>query len=446
MKQEEAIECATQARAFCLKTGCLAACWLLVSSIAWGLASYLLDGDSPHLPFSSQLNYGALDGLASLAFFLGWSLNAYVALALILCGQLSTRASQVPLYLPIWVVRLSNLILFFCAVKLLFKGPEQALLYGLSAEAFAALGVLYTSFAFWCVLTFFREKPIFSAADHYLWGSILSVPIAFLGAYLACFAFTRIGLTVAVASHWFTAILVWNILLGLGFALAYALLSRELKPQRLPSASLASVGFYLLIFLGPWAFFRDFIGGATPVWVGACGLVGCILLLGQALIVAINLLPHLWKLSQKTENLAYAFLGTAILLYLGLVGLQAFYSTPKLLATFALSHWDIALRHQLSYAGASFLFFGSFYALLKNPKQTTRDFLGTLHYLAALLGLCLLMIISVALSGLWSTPLLPLLKELRTLPYLLLFLAHLAFALRLLLARPHLSNPPEQQT
>jgi cytochrome c oxidase cbb3-type subunit 1 len=179
---------------------------------------------------------------------------------------------------------------------------------------------------------------------------------------------------------------VWALWLApLALAAAYYIVPK-VSGRSLPSYEFSALGFWALIFFGPWTGGRHLIGGPVPAWVATMAIVSCALLLFHYLIVGLNL------------RAAYGGRGTATKFVT--FGLTAYLLGGVLDAITAFRHIAVETQFTLIakaqevlalYGAATMIFFGAIYFMV--PRITGRPWassgLATGHRLLVKAGVLL---------------------------------------------------------
>jgi len=203
------------------------------------------------------------------------------------------------------------------------------------------------------------------------------------------------GVLQAVADGWYTQGL-WSLWLApLALAGAYYVVPK-ITGKVVPSYEAASLGFWCLVFVGPWTGGRHLIGGPVPAWIASIAIVASVTLLFHYVIVLINL-----REAFGGGGTALKFVAFGVAAYVLGGAVDAVTSMRGVALVTQFTYFDAA-QHQLALAGGiSLMFFGAVYFAV--PRLAGRAWAsGSLvrgHLVLAVLGAALL-VVSLGAAGL----------------------------------------------
>ena len=256
--------------------------FMLGSGIVWLVASAILalissiQVHSPeYLAEFAFLTHGRAQALAETAFVYGWIGNCGLALALwILC-----RLAGEPLRAARWAgtgaffwnsgvaIGLGGIAFGGMTAIPMLELPRyvQPLLFA-SYAAIALAGI-----AAWTG----RRREVMFASHWYAVAALFLFPWLFSAAQVMLLWVPVRGVLQAVADGWYAQGL-WSLWLApLALAGAYYVVPR-VTGRLIPSYDAATLGFWCLVFVGPWTGGRHLIGGPVPAWISSIAIVASV--------------------------------------------------------------------------------------------------------------------------------------------------------------------------
>jgi cytochrome c oxidase cbb3-type subunit 1 len=375
-----------------LGTGIL---WLLVAGL-FGLVSDI----QLHAPWffagCRVLTHGRVAALTETAWLYGWVGNAGLAISLWILSRLSGEplraGSLVVIGAAAWnaglLVGLVGIASGDGTALPSLQLPGYALPVMLAG--YGAMGV--SGVLAWAG----RRRSVMFASHWYAVAALFLFPWLFSAAQVMLLWAPVRGVLQAVADGWYTQGL-WSLWLApLALAGAYYVVPR-ITGKALPSYEAASLGFWCLVFVGPWTGGRHLIGGPVPAWIASIAIVASVTLLFHYLMVLINLRVSFG--GGGGTALKFIACGVAAYVLGGAVDAVTSMRGVALLTQF--TYFDAA-QHQLALAGGiSLMVFGAVYFAV--PRLSGRAWAsGSLmrgHLTLAVLGAALL-VVSLGAAGL----------------------------------------------
>jgi cytochrome c oxidase cbb3-type subunit 1 len=225
------------------------------------------------------------------------------------------------------------------------------------------LAVAYAAIAISGVLAWSGRKSDSAFASHwYAVAALVLFPWMFCAAQAVLLWWPVRGAVQAIAAGWY-AQGAWTLWLApLALAGAYYIVPK-VAGRVLPTYESAPLGFWTLIFVGPWTGGRHLVGGPVPAWIPTMAVVAAALLLFHYLVVALNL-----RLAFKTTGNAIKFIRVGLVAYL-LGGVFDLFISFRGVAVQSQFTFIITAFEQIAAYGAiSMMFFGGIYYLV--PRIT----------------------------------------------------------------------------
>lgn len=366
--------------------------WLVVASLISFILSVKLMAPG-FLGGISFLTYGRLAPMARDLFLYGWASQAAIAAGIWLVARLSGRPIGGVLHTTLIV---SAAVLWNVAVLLgtlaIFAGYSTGvewLEYPNWASAMLLLS--FVLIGIWVVLHFDRRvNERAEVAQWYLVAGFCSFPWVYGTANLLLTWKPVQASAQGPVQSWYCGGLLTLWLLPVALAALYSLLP-HLLGCLINRRNLASLGFWMILFLGGWSGLSRLIGGPVPAWMTSAGVVAGVLFLISVVIVMINLLT-LRAEEGVSASIPRTFLHTGLIALLSAGILGALVSLPDISA-FARFTAITEAGNQLWILGAiSFPLFAVLYEAV--PSLLGRDAwlpsLSQRHYWFTFSGLWLL--------------------------------------------------------
>jgi cytochrome c oxidase cbb3-type subunit 1 len=239
-----------------------------------------------------------------------------------------------------------------------------------------------------------RRRSIMFASHWYAVAAIFLFPWLFSAAQATLLWHPVRGVLQAVVDGWYCQGL-WSLWLApLALAGAYYVVPK-ITGRVLPSYEAAALGFWCLVFVGPWTGGRHLIGGPVPAWIASIAIVASVTLLFHYLIVLINLRCAFGGGGYSLKFIAF---GLAAYVLGGVV--DAVTSMRGVALATQFTFFDVAQQQLALAGGISLLLFGSVYFAV--PRLAGRPWASSSlmrgHFTLAVLGAALL-VFSLAAAG-----------------------------------------------
>ncbi len=372
-----------------------AAVWLVVSGVLALIAAIQLH--SPQfLADCPVFTYGRTVALRETAFVYGWAANAGIAVALWLLARLGGEALRAANWVTfgaafwnigvtIGLVGIATGDMTSFSLLELPRYVQPLLLFAWGTMGVA--GVLAWSG---------RRREGTFASQWYATAAIFLFPWLFSAAQVVLLWAPLRGTVQSIAAGWY-AQGVWTLWLApLALAAAYYVIPK-VSGRLLPSYEFATLGFWSLVFIGPWTGGRHLIGGPVPAWIGTMGVVASALLVFHYVIVLLNL-----RAAYGSQGTATKFVTFGLTAYLlgGVIDAITAFRHVAIETQFTLIP---SAQHLLAFYGAATtIFFGAIYFIV--PRITGRPWassgLATGHRLLLKVGI-VVTVVSLAAGG-WT--------------------------------------------
>jgi len=328
--------------------------WLLVSGVfsLIHFAQVLNPGIFADCPF---LTFGHIATIAENTFIYGWLANAGLALALWILARLGGE----PVRAQNWVLAGTAFWNFGVTLGVVgiaigdgsgypllgFPGYVQPLLLA-SYCAIAVAGVVAWGG---------RVRPVTYASQWYAAAALFLFPWFFSIAQVMLFFAPVRGVLQAVVASWYGQALwsLWMAPLGLG--VAYYVIPK-ITGRTLRSYEFAALGFWSLIFIGPWTGGRHLIAGPVPAWIPTIGIVCLALMLFHYAVIVLNLVD-----TSSTSGTAGKFIGFGLLAYVGGGLIDCITGFHGVAVVTEFTHVEEAIKQLAFYGAGSMLLLGGLY-------------------------------------------------------------------------------------
>ncbi|MFM9000102.1 MAG: cbb3-type cytochrome c oxidase subunit I [Opitutia bacterium] len=334
--------------------------------------------------------HGRLEAAARNAVVYGWAGNALFALNLWLLAQLGRFEIRNG-----WMALIGgvfwNLTLGWCTVSVIVNGPGAYALLDFPAGAGAALAASFALVGLWPVVAYAKRPTGHNfAAQWFVVGASVAFLLAFLLAQATLVWAPASGVVQAVVHSWYvrTVSLLWlgGSALGFGYYFVSKVLGRPLHAYYL-----ASVAFWTYFLFAGWTAPASLIGSPVPLWIQSAGVVGSVMMLVPALLVALNLVGALsqdggWSRAWNSTSLRFISIGVVAIL--ASLVLAAWASDRSVSAGLRFTSFADGQNALLLYAGVSMCVFGAAYAALPRVAGGRWPSAGAIHvhFWASFLG------------------------------------------------------------
>ncbi len=335
--------------------------WLAVSGVFALIAGIQLH-DASFLAFCAYLNHGHVVALAETAFVYGWMANAGLGLVLWILARLGGE----PLRAGNWIAAGAcfwNLGILLALVGILLGEATAIPLLELPRAVQPLLLAAYGAMAVGGVLAWTgRRRDVMFASHWYAVAALFLFPWLFSIAQVTLLWFPVRGTLQAVVAGWYAQGL-WTLWMApLALATAYYVVPKS-TGRALPSYDFASLGFWVLLFVGAWTGGRHLIGGPVPAWISTIAIVASATLLFHYAIVWLNL-------RGRECSLPLAFIRFGLWAYLLGGVVDALSAIRGVAEVTQFTHFDEAQQTLAFYGAVSTMLLGGIYYAL--PRLTGR--------------------------------------------------------------------------
>ncbi|HVU24439.1 MAG TPA: cbb3-type cytochrome c oxidase subunit I [Opitutus sp.] len=355
--------------------------WLLLTGVL-ALVQYVQLLSPGFLAECPALSYGRVGMLLQSTLIYGWVANAGFAVAL----WILTRLGGAPLRSLNWAVvgwLFWNSAVAIGLVCIVFGQGTSVPYLHFPRFLYPAMTVAFGAIAVPGVLAWTgrARHPVFAAQGYAVAALFLCVWLLSAAQVMLFWAPAR-GVLQAVIAAWAVQG-AWSFWIApLALAAAYYLVPK-ITGRVLSGYNFASLGFWTLVVIGPWAGARHLIGGPVPAWLPSVAIVATVLLVFHYLIAALNL--HA-VFSRGSTALKFAAYGVAAYLLGGFVDAATALRDVAQSTQFT---WFASAQGELALLGAfSMTIFGAIYFLV--PRLTNRPWPSTplirAHFAAAFIG------------------------------------------------------------
>jgi cytochrome c oxidase cbb3-type subunit 1 len=335
----------------------------LVASGCFALVAGIQLHDPAFAAGCPVLTHGRVTALAETAFVYGWLGGLGLALALWILARLGGE----PLRAGSWVAAGAafwNLGLALGLVGIVSGEATAIPLLELPLPVQPLMLVAYGAIAVAGVLAWTgRRRDVMFASHWYAVAALFLFPWLFSIAQVMLLWFPVRGTLQALVAGWYGQGL-WTLWLApLALAAAYYVVPKA-SGKVLPSYDFASLGFWVLLFVGAWTGGRHLIGGPVPAWIATIAIVAAATLLFHYAIVWVNL-RH-----AHGAGVPLKFIGFGLSAYV-LGGIVDALTAIRGVAEVTQFTYFSEAQHQLAFYGAiSMMLIGAFYYAL--PRLTGR--------------------------------------------------------------------------
>jgi cytochrome c oxidase cbb3-type subunit I len=434
--------------------------WLLAASLLGFVASIKV-----HLPeflgVGSWLTYGRIWPAYGAALAYGWAVQAAIGTAL----WIFARLCRVAVRRPGWII---------CGALLWNFGVlagELAILSGngtgcewleFPSSVRLLLFVAYLVIAAWGVVMFRARRPghVFISI-WYLLAAFLWFPWL-LGSAGAMLGSGRLhGVMQAVVAAWYAQSFLHVFLTCIGLGVIYYLIPK-ITGRAIHSYSLASMGFWGLLFLGSWTGMTRLVGAPIPAWMITVGIAASLFTLVPVAMVTANYALSMrgsYHLIFHSPAIRFSFYGAVAFTVAHL--LQALLSFRSVQSMLAFSFASVGQSHLVLYSFVSMSLFGAMYFII--PRLVGCEWFSPtmirIHFWGSAYGMGLIVFILIVSGlmqgGAWADPnqtvsTASLSSEFglvgASVAWLLLIPAHFVFAMHFLMMVLRLGRPGGEPT
>jgi len=344
---------------------------LLASGLAWLLLGGLLALiaaaqliQPAFLADCSFLTYGRTTALAETAFVYGWLANAGLALGLWILARLGGEALRAQNWIVVGTL-FWNAGITIALIGLATGDVTGFSLLNLPGYVQPLLLVAYGAIAVSGILAWGgRRRSMMYASQWYAVAALILFPWFLSVAGVMLFWSPARGVVQAVVAGWYSQC-VWTLWLApAALAVAYYVVPK-VTGRTLRSYSFAALGFWTLLFMGPWTGGRHLIGGPVPAWIPTIAVVTGALLFFHYIIVALNLRD---TFAAPGVSLRFIAFGLAAYLLGGVTDALTSFHGLSMVTRF--TYVETAEQQLALYGAISMIFFGGLYYAV--PRITGR--------------------------------------------------------------------------
>jgi cytochrome c oxidase cbb3-type subunit 1 len=287
-----------------------AAAWLLAATLLGLVSSIKLV--APGFLGIEWLNYGRSQPAFLNALLYGWAFQSGLGVMVWMMARLCRTELKNPITLVVaghfWNAGVA------AGVIGILSGYGTAMKW-LEFPSFAwpILLASYSLIVVWLVVMFGarRTGPVF-ISQWYLLAACFSFPWIYLTANLFLNVFQQSGVAGPAIAAWYANNVIFLWLVPVGLASSYFIIPKIVgKP--IHSYQMASLAFWALVAISPWAGAQALIGGPLPAWIPTIAGGAQVLLLVPVLAVALNhylTVRGNHKLVELSPSLRFTFFGS----------------------------------------------------------------------------------------------------------------------------------------
>ena len=374
------------------------AAWLFVATLL-GLLTSLKFVATGVLKYEF-LNLARLQPAFSNALVYGWAFQAGIGAMIWIMARLCRTELRNPVTLIV-AGHFWNLGVTLGVAGILGgQGNLHMKLLEFPAMVWPLLLVAYTLIVVWLVIMFAARRPgHIYVSQWYVLAACFGWPWIYLVANLLLNVFKKAGVAGPLVASWYANGVTFLWMVPVGLACAYFIIPK-ITARPVHSYNLASLAFWTLIALAPWAGAQDLIGGPVPVWIPAAAGMAQILLLIPMLAVCLNHFQTVrgaHGLVASSPSLRFTFFGAVG--YVITCVMAAMLSSMTLSRFTFLSFAQDAVMMTGTYMFFTMAMFGAIYFIV--PRVTGCEWVSgariRLHFWLsayACIGLCVLLLVA----------------------------------------------------
>ena len=287
-----------------------AAAWLLAATLLGLISSIKLV--APGFLGIDWLNYGRSQPAFLNALLYGWAFQAGLGVMIWMMARLCRTELKNPITLVVaghfWNAGVAAGVIGILAG---YGTPMKWLEF--PSAVWPVLLVSYSLIVVWLVVMFgARRKGHVFISQWYLLAACFSFPWIYLTANLLLNVFGQSGVSGPAIASWYANNVLFLWLVPVGLASSYFIIPKIIgKP--IHSYQLASLAFWGLVALSPWAGAQELIGGPLPAWLPTVAGTAQVLLLVPVLAIAFNhylTVKGSHRLVELSPSLRFTFFGS----------------------------------------------------------------------------------------------------------------------------------------
>lgn len=356
--------------------------WLVLSGLL-ALVNFVQLQSPSFAEACSVMTYGRAAAMQESAFIYGWAANAGLAVVLWILARLGGSPLRSLNWITFGTVFWNSALLLGLIGIATGDATANAWIH-LPRYVLPIMVVAHGAISVAGVLAWTgRRQEMTFASQWYAVGALFLMPWLFTAAQVMLVFVPERGVLQPLAAAWFVQG-AWSLWLApLALAAAYYLVPK-ISGRAISNYDFATLGFWALLFIGPWTAGRHFIGSPLPAWVATLGGVATALVLFHYLIVGLNLRATFS--SGGSTVLKFVAFGLSAYVIGGIVDAITAFRGVAVITQF--THFSEA-QVQLALTGAfSMTLFGAIYFMI--PRITGQAWpsggMVKFHYFAALLG------------------------------------------------------------
>ncbi len=287
-----------------------AAAWLLAATLLGLISSIKLV--APGFLGIEWLNYGRSQPAFLNALLYGWAFQAGLGVMIWMMARLCRIELKNPITLVVaghfWNAGVAAGVIGILA------GYGTAMKW-LEFPSFVwpILLISYSLIVVWLVVMFAaRRKGHVFISQWYLLAACFSFPWIYLTANLLLNVFGQSAVAGPAIASWYANNVLFLWLVPVGLASSYFIIPK-ITGKPIHSYQMASLAFWALVAISPWAGAQELIGGPLPAWLPTLAGTAQVLLLVPVLAVGLNhylTVRGSHKLVEQSPSLRFTFFGS----------------------------------------------------------------------------------------------------------------------------------------
>ena len=286
------------------------AAWLLVATLLGLISSIKLV--APGFLGIDWLNYGRSQPAFLNALLYGWAFQAGLGVMVWLMARLCSMELKNPITLVVaghfWNAGVAAGVLGILAG---YGTPMKWLEF--PSFVWPILLVSYSLIVVWLVVMFSaRRKGHVFISQWYMLAACFSFPWIYLTANLLLNVFGQSGVSGPVIASWYSNNVLFLWLVPVGLASSYFIIPK-ITGKPIHSYQMASLAFWALVAISPWAGAQELLGGPLPAWIPTLAGTAQVLLLVPVLAIAFNhylTVKGSHRLVELSPSLRFTFFGS----------------------------------------------------------------------------------------------------------------------------------------
>jgi len=349
------------------------AAWLGVAIIL-GIISFIKFSAPSFLEGFGALNTGRAYALHLNVFVYGWCFQAAFGAIIWLMSRLCRK--ELKSTLPILVGgHLWNLNVALGVIGVLLGKGTGVPLMEFPAFTWIIFFFLYLFIVVPVFMQFrVREGGHVYISQWYLLAALFLFPWIYGTANVFIFVAEGYAVMAQAIAAWYKSALILLFFVPVAISVAYYV-APKVTGRPVYSYNLALLGFWALVFVGPWAGMQKLTGAPIPVWLTYVGAGAAVLFFVPAITVGLNIIMTLkghFGTAMKSPSLRFSLIGAISLIGMGVLSLWL--NTPSVIKNVQFSHTGYGFDMLALYGVFSMLMFGAIYFIV--PRVTMREWLA----------------------------------------------------------------------